>query len=1176
MEEIDSNTNRLPRGRTYANNGSVKEIKIENATVRAKVKGRLPSPYSIKISLKQFNKSQIEEIKNLVNGNPVIAAELSLGKLPESLLVHLEERNLMLFPKSWKDLNSNCSCPDDANPCKHIAAVYYLISSEVDKDPFFLFNMKGIATNVLTGLRIKNEASQKLKNVKHFFTTASKIKKMENPEQFDLSLNIPERDIDSIFSLLPGSPLFYDKGDFRKILLKACKVGAKNAEILALEEEFPDLRDVELRLIFSDEAVPSIKVFVSNDKIFSSIARKFRPKKISMKVPSFSGKKLVFHNSKGVIFELSEFLEFFQSHPVQTDLQNSSPTIRFFSLLSGLSLSFVRSNSFFPELVEIGDDDFFIRYVPGIHDERIVKLLLRLEDFFPREIGFNPITQNILTPSSITELAAFFISETFRSLLKNEPGLSEDKILFSFFGTSSLYIPDKFNEQNIGKGISNWLERLSTLNSNINPVIKIEPSDKIFQLNIEVENRNSIMDAMISLSDIFGSRKEFFGTSVEAIRSRLSRQIALAGEFIPELKDVLSSRGLTPSKIDLKRIGKFLTDYARILEILNIKFILPKSLKNLLKPEISLLAKAKKFGNVVKYLDLNEILQFSWQVTLGEHTISRKEFINLCKNADGLVEFRGQYILLDPDEAKKILEKIEKPLKEMSPMDVIRSGLTGEAEGVKFQSDEYLKNILSELNKTEYAKVPSGLNAKMRPYQVRGFQWMLSNLKKGFGSCLADDMGLGKTLQTIALILKLKEERKLLHPALIVCPTTLVGNWQKEFQKFAPTIRTFIYYALSRTLELKNNDVIITTYGLLRRDLKYFQKKTWGLFVIDEAQYIKNHHTDQTKAIKSLNADNYLALSGTPVENRLLELWSIFDFINNGYLGDHPDFKKTFSVPVERYRDPEKIEKVRLLTSPFLMRRLKTDKTIINDLPDKIVSDEYCQLTKEQAILYERIVQDVMSKIESQTGMNRRGSIFQLMTFLKQICNHPVHFAKKGKPKPEISGKALTTLAILDKIIGNREKVLIFSQYTEMGKILCEMIQDALGETALFFHGGLSRKNRDAMVDDFQNRSDCKILILSLKAGGVGLNLTTASNVIHYDLWWNPAVESQATDRAYRIGQAKNVSVHRLITMKTFEEKIDAMIKSKKELADLTVATGETWITELSNKELKSMFSLSD
>jgi len=476
--------------------------------------------------------------------------------------------------------------------------------------------------------------------------------------------------------------------------------------------------------------------------------------------------------------------------------------------------------------------------------------------------------------------------------------------------------------------------------------------------------------------------------------------------------------------------------------------------------------------------------------------------------------------------------------------------------------------------KIEDISVPDNLNATLRPYQERGFKWLYSNYKKQFGSCIADDMGLGKTIQVITLLLQYKNENKKPKPSLVICPTTLIGNWEKECQKFAPSLNLNIYHGFDRELNTKNIDVLITSYGTFRRDVEKFSKKNWNFLIIDEAQNIKNSETAQTKAIKSLKADNYIAMTGTPVENKLTELWNIYDFINKGYLGSLTQFKTELANPIEKYRDKNTIEKLKKATAPFLLRRLKTDKTIISDLPDKISVDEYCYLTKEQAAVYQNIVEDIMQQVENSEGIQRKGLIFKLITSLKQICNHPAHFAQKGNIESESSGKASKALSIIKNLLENKEKALIFTQYREMGDILQKIIKKELKEEAIFFHGGVSRKKRDEMVNLFQNDRKTRLMIISLKAGGTGLNLTEASNVIHYDLWWNPAVENQATDRAYRIGQEKNVMVHRLITLGTFEEKIDEIIKSKKELADLTVSTGENLITEMSNKDLRDIFTL--
>ena len=347
------------------------------------------------------------------------------------------------------------------------------------------------------------------------------------------------------------------------------------------------------------------------------------------------------------------------------------------------------------------------------------------------------------------------------------------------------------------------------------------------------------------------------------------------------------------------------------------------------------------------------------------------------------------------------------------------------------------------------------------------------------------------------------------------------------------------------------------------------------MFVIDEAQNIKNPTTSQTQAIKSIKAEMKIAMTGTPVENRLSELWSIFDFINHGYLGTITDFNKNYSVPIEKFKEEARIEKLKKATSPFMMRRLKTDKTIITDLPEKVVLDDFCYLTKAQAALYEKVLKTSMDEIHSaKAQINRRGAIFKLITSLKQVCNHPYHYLKYGDMSQGASGKTQKLVDILRNILDNNEKALVFTQYKQMGEILTRIISDEFDFEPLFFHGSLNVAQREKILKEFSDNPDKKVMILSLKAGGLGLNLTSAANVIHFDLWWNPAVEDQATDRTYRIGQDKNVMVHRFITLSTFEEKIDKIIKSKRDLAENAIFVGEKIITELSDDEIYDIFSL--
>src|SRR5690606_12418368 len=488
--------------------------------------------------------------------------------------------------------------------------------------------------------------------------------------------------------------------------------------------------------------------------------------------------------------------------------------------------------------------------------------------------------------------------------------------------------------------------------------------------------------------------------------------------------------------------------------------------------------------------------------------------------------------------------------------------------------------LIKQLSQIEQEPLPKGLHAQLRPYQHSGYSWIYRNAKIGFGSVIADDMGLGKTLQVITTMLKYKEEGLLDDKKiLVIVPTGLIANWLSEIDKFAPSLKVALFHGSSRKIP-DSFDMLLTSYGVARSDAAKLKKLPWYSVIIDEAQNIKNQQTAQTKAIKSIKADNFIAMSGTPVENRLSELWSIMDFSNRGVLGKIKDFQDNFSKPIEIYNDSNVADKLKKISAPFLLRRLKTDKSIISDLPDKIEMDSYGYLVAQQARLYEKTLEAAMNEIENidpsdkKKLLDRQGLVLQMILALKQNCNHPSQYLKDKNMDSTLSGKLDLLFEKLDSIVNTSEKVLIFTQFREMGELLQHFIAERYGESPMFYHGGCSLKQRTQMVKDFQDNPADKIFILSLKAAGTGLNLTAANHVIHYDLWWNPAVEAQATDRAYRIGQKKNVMVHRLITKNTFEERINAMINSKKALAEMTVSTGENWIGNLSNKELKDLFTL--
>jgi SNF2 family DNA or RNA helicase len=484
---------------------------------------------------------------------------------------------------------------------------------------------------------------------------------------------------------------------------------------------------------------------------------------------------------------------------------------------------------------------------------------------------------------------------------------------------------------------------------------------------------------------------------------------------------------------------------------------------------------------------------------------------------------------------------------------------------------------------------PEGLKAQLRPYQLYGYSWLHFFPRWGLGTCLADDMGLGKTIQAIALLLQEKEANGYLPaPSLLICPTSVVTNWEREIQRFALSLKAFIHSGADRLRDetffeaAKNHDIVLTSYALARLDAEMLQTVDWLWVILDEAQNIKNPEAKQTQVIRRLPAQYRLALTGTPMENRLSELWSIMHFLNPGYLGTRTKFRSEFAIPIERYHNQETVKRLRQLTNPFILRRVKTDPRVIQDLPEKVETKAYCTLTEEQATLYEAVVQDAMKQIEEKEGIERRGLVLSMLMQLKQICNHPVQYlhqaGKSSEAGAEIagrSGKLERLTDLLEEVLAEGDRALLFTQFAEMGQILVAHLPRNLGTATQFLHGGTPAKMRDQMVKRFQEDEHAPpIFILSLKAGGTGLNLTRANHVFHFDRWWNPAVEDQATDRAFRIGQKRNVQVHKFVTTGTLEEMIDDLIESKKDLAQIVMGSGESWLTELSTSDLRELVRL--
>ena len=572
---------------------------------------------------------------------------------------------------------------------------------------------------------------------------------------------------------------------------------------------------------------------------------------------------------------------------------------------------------------------------------------------------------------------------------------------------------------------------------------------------------------------------------------------------------------------------------------------------------------------------LGDFLTLVQEITLGDQVLSTDEARALLRQNEPLMQHRGEWVMVSPGDLGN-LEEVGGATR-LPAAEALRAVLVGEYRGHAVVADAALDRLLQQLREPPEVQAPRGLQATLRPYQARGLAWLVALGRLGLGCCLADDMGLGKTLQVIAYFATLREAGQQ-GPFLVVCPTSVLGNWRREIRRFAPGLSVRLHHGASRSIvDLHDTDVLLTSYGLLARDQDELAQVSWNVVVLDEAQAIKNPDSRRAEAARELRARHRVALTGTPVENRLDELWSLFAFLLPGFLGERRAFQKNVAIPVERFGDAEVAEQLKLGIAPFLLRRLKSDPDVAPDLPDKLETSEFCSLTQEQESLYQHVVDEGMSRIAEAEPGARRGTVLAMLTHLKQVCNHPAHYLQEGGALLGRSGKLDRLVELVGNVTDNGERLLVFTQYRVMGELLQQALAEVGFEDVPFLFGGTPRHVRDRMVADFQHDPDASpVLLVSLKAGGTGLNLTAATHVVHFDRWWNPAVEDQATDRAFRIGQRRDVYVHKLVVQGTLEERIDNMLTEKRQLAESVVGAGESWVANLDDEALRNLVTLSE
>jgi SNF2 family DNA or RNA helicase len=688
-------------------------------------------------------------------------------------------------------------------------------------------------------------------------------------------------------------------------------------------------------------------------------------------------------------------------------------------------------------------------------------------------------------------------------------------------------------------------------------------------------------------------RKRMRDVLGEDFETHLLLNLGLAARMVPTLWTGLDTPEPHSVTLNLDEAFDFLKESAWVLEDAGFKIIVPawwtpqgrRRVKIRLRSSPSRSTSGTSTGS--GHVNLENLVHYSYQLAIGDQVVSEEEWQRLVEAKSPLVRLRGQWVELDRDRMQQMLAFWREhggETAQMSIQELLQRTATD--EDFEVDREDALAGMLEKLrdqSRLEPIADPPQLNAQLRDYQKRGVAWLRFLEQLGLNGCLADDMGLGKTMQVIARLVQERQNGENPAPTLLVAPTSVIGNWNKEVEKFAPHLATLLHHGPEREQDLEaferataDKAMVITSYALARRDERLFAALDWHRVVLDEAQNIKNPKAAQTKAVLKLRARHRLALTGTPVENRLTDLWSIFHFVTPGYLDTQAKFRKRFEIPVQRDNNPVQTATLKRLVEPFILRRVKTDKAIIKDLPDKVEAIQYCNLSKEQAALYETVVRDVERQLEEKEGIERQGLMLSTLMKLKQICNHPAQFLQDGSAfTVERSHKLERLSEMLEEVMAEGDSVLIFSQFTEIGSQLERLLKHELHYNTYYLHGGTSRSQREAMIEAFQDpQTEPSIFVLSLKAGGVGITLTKANHVFHFDRWWNPAVEDQASDRAFRIGQEKNVFVHKFVTLGTLEERINDMIEEKKALAGAIVGSDESWLTRLDNERFKALISL--
>jgi hypothetical protein len=915
-------------------------------------------------------------------------------------------------------------------------------------------------------------------------------------------------------------------------------------------------------------------------------------------------------------------------------------SLRYWSHLAKLLLSLLSRQHFVPDVEESSDGKFIAGWRLLVEDAAELAWLERFAAAIPA------ICRAVATAKPVEAEAARivdgFLGEAadavIRRMLENDPFFGqvrrriskkpdgESRWLSALLGRNRAIEGSAEDNAEMATQVHSWVGQLDELEtptprlcfSLVEPEDDADPAGANWRVRFDL--RSAETDEPLDITQVWTephNSPSILTRHLAGRRQRLMAELARAAEVFPELQAGLRKPGATGVDLTTSGAHTFLREWAQLLKARGFDVSLPDwatatnrqvGLKLMLKPEGSPEDAVDGVPSEVSVgsFGLNTLLDFDWRVAVGDETVSLEEFESIASHKAPLVKLRGSWVNMDWDAAELALKFIRsRPSGKVTLGDALR--LAGGAVDldtglpiVGMTGSSWIEQLLAWAPDARIQEIvqPVGFTGTLRPYQLRGLEWLVFLDRLGIGACLADDMGLGKTIQLIALLLHEREQgpqppqapaaadqptgKTAVGPTLLFAPMSVVGNWEREVRRFSPSLRVLVHHGPDRLMgdafvdAALAHDLVITTYGLAQRDMKALTRVPWHRITLDEAQKIKNPSANQTIAIRALPSTHRVALTGTPVENHLSELWSIMEMLNPSLLGSASMFRERFAVPIEKMGDQHRAGQLRRMIRPFLLRRLKSDPEVECDLPEKMEMRVYCNLTPEQAAHYERLVSEMLNEVDAATGIRRRGLILATLTRLKQVCNHPEHLLRGEGPLDRRSGKCERLVEMLEELLEEGDAALIFTQYREMGHILERLLAERLHTELLFLHGGTPAKKRQEMIDQFQDpTSATRLFLLSLRAGGFGLNLTRANHVFHFDRWWNPAVEDQATDRAHRIGQTRRVQVHKFVCIGTIEDRIDQVLTEKSALADHIMGSGDEWLTSLSTKELREYLTLS-